>query len=159
MHGALQPASHSTWTRAGPQCCHPMGGIHQQWHLFCDVAPCTEPQRYSELDQSTSPRFSISRGPFVLILLEKRELNLPILPAYQQVCDGGIEPAVTLPLIPELLPSTLVLKNDNHRHLPAVWWPQGNNFVVSSQLPAKRVHVKEEPPLRNVLLFAASGFN
>lgn len=99
------------------------------------------------------------RGPFVPILLQERELNLSILQAYQHVCDGGTEPAVMLPLFPELLPSTLVLKNDNHRHLPVVWWPQGNNFVVSSQLPAKQVHVKEEPLLCNVLLFAASGFN
>lgn len=42
-----------------------------------------------------------------------------------------LKPIVKLCLIPELLFSSLVQKEeDNYHHLPAIWWPTGNNFVV-----------------------------
>lgn len=43
----------------------------------------------------------------------------------------GLKPVVKLCLIPELLfPRLVQKKEDNYHHLPAIWWPTGNNFVV-----------------------------
>lgn len=42
----------------------------------------------------------------------------------------GLKPIVKLRLIPELLFSSQVQKRDNYDHLPAAWWPTGNNFVI-----------------------------